>query len=229
MSTSPTTLLITVPSHGLIVGNQVFIEGVQGCGGALNNNIFTVVTVPTGDTFTISAVINYSYQTGGRIHKMVNSVSGPSYLNGQPVSVVVNGKTLYTLNYNNGVSLPVPAWNVVIGLPYQWQLKFLPLGGDGQTVNQGRKRKIYDIVLRIWKSLGGQVSTDGNNLFNINYTAVENINRNTDDNVLFTGDLHAVGFESKVDDYATPVISGTSGLPFMLLAAIMRSEIFEDK
>lgn len=227
------TLTITVPGHGLHVGDQVFIEGVNGFNGGLNNQTFTV-QIATTDTFTIVADVSYTYQTGGRIHKFVSAVSGPSYLNGQTVSVVTNGQTVQSLPYNNGVTLSVPAWNVVIGLPYQWTLKFLPLGGDGQNTNQGKKRKFYDIVLRVWQSLGGRFGQDKDSLFSLDYTNPDNkfnprLNVSPDFNPLATGDIHGVGFDSQWDDNAMPVLSGVDPLPFMLLAAIMRSEVSEDK
>lgn len=222
-------LTITVVSHGLIIGDQIFIEGVNGFNGALNKNTYTVLYVVDVNNFKIAADVSYTYQLGGRIHKFVSSVSGPSHLNGQTVDVVTNGDTVTSLVYSNGVTLPIPAWNISIGLPYQWLLRFLPLGGDGQTVNQGKERKVFDVVLRIFKSLGGQFGKDLNKLYDIDYTATGNINRNADDDVLFTGDLHDVGFESSMLDYWEPVLTDTTPFPFQLLAAIIRSEICEDK
>lgn len=225
-------ITITVPSHGLSVGQKIFIEGVNGFNGGLNNQSFNVLYVVDSNNFKIAADVSYTYQTGGRIHAYVSSVSGPAYLNGQTVAVVTNGMNVLSLPYNNGVILPEPAWNISIGLPWEYTLQFLPLGGDGQTVNQGKKRKLYDIVLRVWQSLGGQFGQDADNLFDLPYDNPDNqINQNVspDFNPLGTGDLHAVGVDSQWDDYCMPVLTGSQPLPFMLLAAIMRSEIAEDK
>lgn len=225
-------ITLTVPSHGLIVGQKIFIEGVNGFNGGLNNQTFSVLYVVDSNNFKIAADVNYSYQTGGRIHAYVSTVTGPSHLNGQTVGVVTNGQNVLSLPYNNGVVLPAPAWNISVGLPYQWTLRFLPLGGDGQTVNQGKKRKLYDIVLRVWQSLGGSFGEDPNHLFNLPYTNPENkLNQNMspDFNPLATGDIHGVGIDSQWDDYCMPVLTGTQPLPFMLLAAIFRSEISEEK
>lgn len=227
-----TILKITVPSHGLVVGQQIFIEGVNGFDRGLNNQTFTVAFVVDSNNFKIVANVSLTYQTGGRIHAYISSVSGPSYLNGQTVTVVTNGSLVQTLTYNNGVTLPTPAWNVILGLSWDWTLQFLPLGGDGQTVNQGKKRKLYDIVLRVWQSLGGSFGMDADHTFLLPYTDPDNqLNQNIspDFNPLATGDIHGVGVDSEWDDYATPVLTGSQPLPFMLLAAIFRSEIAEDK
>jgi hypothetical protein len=227
-----TLLTLTVASHGLSVGHKIFIEGVNGFNGGLNNQTFTVLYVVDSNNFKIAANVSYSYQIGGRIHAYVSSFSGPSHLNGQTVAVVTNGQNVLSTTYNNGVILTTPAWNIVIGLPYTWTLKFLPLGGDGQTVNQGKERKLYDIVLRVWQSLGGKFGQDDDHLFDLPYTNPDNqldLNISPDYNPLATGDIHGVGVDSQWDDYCMPVLTGSQPLPFMLLAAIMRSEISEDK
>lgn len=225
-------LTVTVANHGLSVGSQIFISGVVGFNSALNNQTFTVIYVVDSNNFKIQADVLYAYQKGGTIHAYVSSVTGPGHLNGQTVAVVTNGQNVLSLPYNNGVVLTTPAWNITIGLPYQWTLRFLPLGGDGQTVNQGKKRKLYDIVLRVWQSLGGFFGEDPDNLFALPYTNPDNkLNQNIapEFNPLGTGDIHAVGIDSQWDDYCMPVLTGSDPLPFMLLAAIMRSEVSEDK
>lgn len=225
-------LTLTVASHGLSVGQQIFIEGVNGFNGALNNQSYYVLFVVDSNNFKIAANVSLTYQKGGRIHAYVSSVSGPSHLNGQTVAVVTNGQNVLSLTYNNGVSLPAPAWNISVGLPYTWTLQWLPLGGDGQTVNQGKKRKLYDIVLRVWQSLGGYFGQDANHLFPLPYTNPDNqlnLNIAPDYNPLATGDIHGTGVDSQFDAYCMPVLTGSQPLPFMLLASIMRSEISEEK
>lgn len=230
---SLSVLVITVANHGLSIGDQVFIEGINGFNGVLNNQTYTVTSVIDANNFSIVATLQYNYYgQGGNIHKYISSVVGPSYLNGQTVSVITNGNNVLSFPYNNGITLSTPAWNVIVGLPYTWIIQFLPLGGDGQTVNQGKKRKLYDIVLRVWQSLGGYFGQDADHLFALPYSNPDNqlnLNIAPDYNPLATGDIHAVGVDSQWDDYCMPVLTGSQALPFMLLASIMRSEISEDK
>ncbi len=179
---------------------------------------------------SINGVGTCKYLSFGTVRKLVSSVGGFNHLNGQIVAVQADGLDIGDqVVTNNQIILSNPAATIHAGLSYSWTLKFLPLGGDAQTVNQGKERKVFDVVLRIYKSLGGEFGKDTSKLYPIDYTALGNINRNPDDNVLFTGDLHDVGFESSVLDYWTPVLTGSRPYPFQLLAAIIRSEINEEK
>lgn len=193
---------------------------------------------PPGDypTFLISNTIDGSglckYLAGGVARQLITSVNGADYLNGQLVGISGDGVVAtpaQAVVSGGAVTLSVPAATITLGLLYNWTLQFLPLGGDTKDISQGKERKVFDIVLRVWKSSGGSVGGDSMEEFVIDYSAPENINRNPDDDVLFTGDLHAIGFESKVTNYAQPILTGNQPLPFMLLATIIRSEIIEEK
>lgn len=189
------------------------------------NDYPTFVTTGNG---SINGVGTCKYLSFGTVRKVLTSISGVPYLNGQIVGVVADG--LYQgqqIVSNGGILLNPPAVTVHLGLLYQGRLKFLPLGGDGQDVNQSKKRKPYDFVFRVWKSLSGMFGQDENSLYPISYT--ESVNKNDDDDVLFTGDIHYVPTESSWDDYCQPELIIDEPTPFMLLASIIRSEISEDK
>lgn len=178
---------------------------------------------------SVSGIGKCKYLALGTVRKMVSVLGGLNHLNGQIVSVQADGLDVGDqVVTDNQIILSTIAGTVHAGLSYAWTFQFLPLGGDGQTVNQAKERKVFDVVLRVYKSLGGQFGKDTAKLYDIDYVAVENINRNPDDNVLFTGDL-IVGFESSVLNYWTPVLTGNRPVPFQLLAAIIRSEINEEK
>lgn len=172
------------------------------------------------------------YLAGGLARKLVSSLTGAGHLSGQLVDVVGDGvvadPSTYTVSGGN-VNLSVPAGTIIIGLKYSGKVQFLPLGGDGQTVNQGKDRKLFDTTFRVWKSLGGKFGKDADSLREIEYTSVEQVNMNPDDDVLFTGDLHYVPAESSFLPYWSPVFIQDEPLPFMLLASIFRSEISEEK
>ena len=172
------------------------------------------------------------YLANGTVRKLVTTISGLTHLNGQQVTVVQDG--IVSPNNNDFVSggqivLDNPGATIHVGLPYTGKVQFLPLGGDGQTVNQGKKRKLFDVLFRLFKSLGGKFGKDEASLYDLNYTTTENINQNSDDETLFTGDFHYVPFESSMLDYWSPIFVQDQPLPSTLLAAIFRSEISEDK
>lgn len=164
------------------------------------------------------------YLAGGEVRKMVTELAGLDHLEGQLVSIVQDGTvsedTLQSV-VGGEVFLTVPASVVHVGLPYTGKFQMLPLGGDGQTVNETKKRKVFDIVSRIWKSLGGKFGADEDHLYPMDIP-------DTDD-VLFTGDVHYTPFESSWSENWQPVFVQDDPVPFMILALVLRSEISEDK
>jgi hypothetical protein len=60
----------TVGPHGLAIGDEVTIVGVRGALGLNNNNaapVWTVASVPTLDTFTVTAPAPGTYSGGGTV------------------------------------------------------------------------------------------------------------------------------------------------------------------
>ena len=171
------------------------------------------------------------YFSGGFARAMVTSLSNLTFLANQSVRIVQDG----VLSVDDGqivsgtgtITLTNPAAVATVGLPYTGTLQWLPLGGDGQTVNQGKERKIFDVILRVWKSLSGYFGENINQTYPISYS--ESQNYNATDGTLFTGDIQYVPIESQWDDYCQPALIINNPLPFMLLSSIFRSEISEDK
>jgi hypothetical protein len=68
--TNAAQAVLSVDYHGLVVGDQVFLAGIDGAmGDLLNERVWNVMTVPTDGTFSIdadtSAVAAFSGATGG--------------------------------------------------------------------------------------------------------------------------------------------------------------------
>lgn len=61
---SATTITVTSTAHGLSVGQQIGITFGAGSGGTATNGNYTIATVPTANTFTITD-INSGTITGG--------------------------------------------------------------------------------------------------------------------------------------------------------------------
>lgn len=171
------------------------------------------------------------YFAGGFVRKMVTTLSGLSYLNGQAVSIVQDGNVSSNTGQvvsNGAITLSTAAAVVHVGLPYTGTLKLLPLGGDGQTVNQGKERKMYGVVLKVWKSLGGLFGADTLVMLALPIPAVIQTSGYILDPT-YTGDIQSVPFESKWSTLVQPVLQQTQPLPMTLLSAVIRSEISEDK
>lgn len=244
--------VVTSVAHGLSNGDQIKIDNIstftaQTYNGPvvygmpnLNTNVYLIKN-KTADTFELtdldSVNINSTsfgtYISGGQVRKMNSVFSGLGHLEGEVVSVTADGAlpaATQTFTVSSGaITLPNPAAVVHIGLPYVGILQFLPLGSDTQQVSYTKLRKLFQVNLKVWKSLGGQFGKDLNSLFNIimpnqipNLAAYHS-------NSAYTGDIINIDFESSEDTDWSPFLIQNQPLPFMLLAAVFRSEIFEDK
>lgn len=251
--------VITANGHGFSNGDQIKIDNivnyrVQTYTGivtygisALNKNVYLVANATT-NTFTltdtagnaIDTTLMGTYISGGQVRKMNTVFSGLDYLNGETVSVMADGglpAAQQTFVVSGGsITLQVAAAVVKIGLPYTGRLEFLPLSGDTQQISVTKKRKTYNVDLKVYRSLGGQFGmknalTDTISLSNIIMPNQISQLAAYQTNPAYSGDIIDVDFESSVDDNVAniPVLYQTQPLPFMLLAAVLRSDIFEDK
>lgn len=244
--------VITATAHGLANGDQVKIDNITtflayeydglvefGLVG-LNTNVYLVANVTT-NTLTLTDTDGNAIDTtnmgiyigGGEVRKMVKTFSGLDHLEGEVVAVTADGAlpaATQTFTVIGGSITLVNAAAVVhIGLPYIGIFKFMPLGNDTQGVSHTKIRKSYEINAVVWKSLGGQFGEDINHLHNIimpnqisNLAAYHS-------NPAYTGDIIDLPFESSMTRSLQPVLVQNQPLPFMLLAVVIRSEVFEGK
>lgn len=245
--------VVTAPAHGLTNGQRIRIDKVVGMTRQIAVPPSTVATTQsingfqylvanvTTNTFTITDefgnsinTTNYTpYLSGGQARLMNTTFSGLSYLNGETVSVVADSglpAAQQTFLVSGGqITLPNPAAVVHIGLPYTGTLQFLQLGEDiqGQT-SQTKKRKVYKPVLRMWMSIGGQWGDSMKNLFPIVYPPQNPNVIPSSSPVLYTGDVEC-SMESFFSTSWAPFLIQNQPLPLMLLAAVLRADIEEDK
>lgn len=158
--------LVTAPGHGFTDGMQVKVDNVLGM--TQLNNGFYLITNPTINNFTITDSsgnpINSSgftaYQSGGQVRKMVTSISGLDYLDGENVVVSCDGglpgkQQVFTVSAGS-ITLPQPAAVVNVGLPYTGIIQLQKFSGTAQ----GKMTRIYLATMRVVKSLGLKVGTD---------------------------------------------------------------------
>lgn len=250
--TNANPVVVTATAHGFMNGDQIRIDSiatytVQTYDGSvvygmsnLNGNVY-LVSNKTANNFQLTDLDGNDidstsfgvYISGGQARKMNTVFSGLDHLTGEVVSVMADAAlpaATQTFTVTAGaITLPNPAGVVHVGLPYVGVLKFLQLGSDTQNVSYTKIRKLFQVNLKVWKSLGGQFGKDLNSLFNIimpnqipNLAAYHS-------NPAYTGDIININFESSEDTDWSPYLIQNQPLPFMLLAAVFRSEIFEDK
>ena len=174
------TCVVTAPLHGFSSGDQIKFDGVLGM---TEVNTFSVLVAnPQTNTFeitdldgnTVDSTDFNTYLSGGQVRKMVSSLSGLSYLNGEYVSVVCDGgvspQTQSFLVSGGAITLPTKAAVVHVGLPYKGTLQLLPLGdGSQKGSGQTKPHRIYDCALIVNDSLGGNIGIDDAHMSRIIY------------------------------------------------------------
>jgi hypothetical protein len=96
----------------------------------------------------------------------VTSISGLSHLEGQTVAILADGATHPRKTVTSGsISLDRSASKVKIGLPYTSLLQTMRLDAGSQDgTSQAKTKRIFDITLRIYESIGIEVGPDLNNM-----------------------------------------------------------------
>lgn len=232
--------VITAVGHGLVDGDQIKIDNVVGMT-ELNNKRYYVKYIDV-DTFSLLSIddssdidtTNYGdYFSDGEVRKMNTVFSGLDHLEGETVYAVADGgippgQQSFVVS-GGSITLPYPAAVVHIGLLYTGRIKFLPLGDTAtNTTGQGKSRKLYEAIFRVWQSAGGKFGMNEDHLFNMIYpNQTPNVNPPAT-GILYTGDFEP-DFESYFTKYCNPIIVLDKPLPFMLLAAIMSSDVEDSK
>lgn len=83
-------------------------------------------------------------------NEAVTTITGLNHLEGEKVVALADGGVVENLIVKDGkITLPSPATNVVVGLPYTFRLETLPIETDGTV---GKLKKITKTDIRIRKS-----------------------------------------------------------------------------
>ena len=150
------------------------------------------------------------------------TISGLSHLEGNTVSILVDGAVQANQVVNNGeVTITQTGDRVVVGLPCPWRVS--PMRLDITTrggTTHGSIKRINELVLSLFESAGVQYG-DGNTTFDIDLRRLEGYDMPTD---LFTGDTDNLPGDSGFSTTDTIIISGSQPLPCTLRAIIARIE-----
>jgi len=233
-ATKANPCVITSPGHGFATNDQIGFLGVGGMT-QLNGNGYAVTKI-NDDTFSIG-VDSSSYGTftsGGRIHLNTNStafstyisdgtvreavtaISGLDHLEGESVAILGNGAVQSSQTVSSGaITLPTRASIVHAGLNFVSELETQRLeGGSVDGTSQGKIKRIHELILRMYRSLGITVGRLDGNIDQIPF-------RDSSDPmdaspILFTGDLR-VDFSEGLDRKGTVYFKQTQPLPLTVL------------
>ena len=93
-------------------------------------------------------------------------ISGLSHLEGQTVSILADGSVHPNRVVTSGsITLARSASNVKVGLPYTSILQTMRIDAGGQDgTSQAKTKRIYEVTVRLYQSIGVEVGPDLNNM-----------------------------------------------------------------
>ena len=145
------------------------------------------------------------------------TMSGLDHLEGQTVSILADGATHPDKTVSSGsVTLDRSATNVKIGLAYKSILQTMRLDAGSQNgTSQAKTKRIYEITIRLYESVGVEV---GESLDNMERIPFRTSSDPMDEGIpVFTGDK-AVEFRGNYDTDGFIFVRQTQPLPLTILS-----------
>lgn len=170
------------------------------------------------------------YLDGGKSisQALSTTVTGLSHLEGQEVGLLVNGASHANKTVSSGqVTLDEAATIVQVGLPNTPIMTTMKIeGGSQMGTAQGKKKKINEILLRLYNSGGVEVGT-GEGLYPYTYATQRNTDTPMDSpDPLFTGDI-IVAIDSPITEDASITVTSNLHLPITVIAIGPIVEVYE--
>ena len=151
----------------------------------------------------------------------VTNLSGLSHLEGQVVSILADGATHPNKTVSSGaVTLDRSAKDVKIGLAFTSLLQTMRLDAGSQDgTSQGKTKRIYDITVRMFETIGVEVGPDLSNMERIPFRSSADL---MDEGIPpFTGDKE-VEFRGNYETDGFIFVRQTQPLPFTILSLYPR-------
>ena len=149
------------------------------------------------------------------------SISGLSHLEGQTVSILADGATHADKVVSSGsITLDRSATKVKVGLSYTSLLQTMRIdAGARDGTSQSKTKRIYEITIRLFESVGVEVGPDLNNLERIPFRSSANaMNQGI---TPFTGDKE-VEFRGNYETDGFVFVRQTQPLPLTILSLYPR-------
>ena len=108
---------------------------------------------------------------GGTWGVSVDTISGLSHLEGKTLQILADGAEQTEKTVEDGtIYLELDAWKIITGLGYQSYITTMPLEAGSQNgTAQGKRKRINELSLRVWRTIGCRIGTDLDNLQEVSY------------------------------------------------------------
>ena len=162
-----------------------------------------------------------AHTSGDTVDQVVETISGLTHLEGQTVSILADGATHPTKTVSSAaIGLDRPAKKVKVGLSYTSLLQTMRIDAGSQNgTSQGKTKRIYEITLRLFETVGVEVGPDLNHMERIPFRS--SANPMNEGIAPFTGDKE-VEFRGNYDTDGFIVIRQTQPLPLTVLSVYPR-------
>jgi hypothetical protein len=145
------------------------------------------------------------------------SISGLDHLEGEEVAVLADGATHPNKTVSSGsITLDRSSEKVKVGLPYTSLLQTMRLDAGSQDgTSQGRTKRIFDVTIRMYESIGVEVGPDLNNMERIPFrSSADEMDQGI---TVFTGDKE-VEFRGNYETDGFVYVRQTQPLPLTILS-----------
>lgn len=151
-----------------MVGNRIrFIDDDYNI---LGEGTITEFTSETEVTLDITTTFQSQDLTGGTWGISTDIVSGLDHLNGREVQIYADGKEQAKKTVLDGSIEIDDAFLAVVGLPYTSYITTMPMEAGSQNGTAvGKRKRISEMAIRVWNSLGVKVGRDLDNLYDTIY------------------------------------------------------------
>lgn len=219
---------LTCLGHTVNTSETVRIVGVSGTE-EMNFKNFTV-GVTTTNMFQLPGTIGASmtaYDTGGTAKIAIKTVTGLTHLAGESVSVLADGSFYGTATVDSSGEIELDDYAATIhaGLSYVSDIETFDLEVQtNQGTIQGEEKRITNVIVRFFKSVGCWIGPDASHLKELRFW-------NTDDYFsgappsLFSGDKDGNAHFPYEKDGGKLLIRHTDPLPCTVLGVITEVEI----
>lgn len=187
----------------------------------IDNELITYTGISTntltGCTRAYNSTTAATHTAGATVYQVVNSVTGLDHLEAQSVSVLANGATHPDRTVASGaISLSRFVNKVKVGLPYTSILQTMRIDAGAQNgTSQAKTKRIYNITVRLYESVGVEVGPDLDNMETIPFRSSATLMDNSIP--VFTGDKE-VEFRGNYETDGFIYVRQTQPLPLTVLS-----------
>ncbi|MFP3799440.1 hypothetical protein [Paraburkholderia sp. SIMBA_027] len=171
------------------------------------------------DSFYVDSGLSYS-------GTKKTSFDGLDHLEGQTVQVLADGATVPDQVVTSGlITIPLEASTVSVGLraPARFETMQLSIQSAAGTT-QGKKKRITDVTVRFYRSLGGKLGPSFAAMEEINFRRVPDLQDTA--LPLFTGDKEKVKWRGGYEEAPTMCFTNDQPLPCVVLALMPNVGIY---